>query len=100
MLGTPGAIERACRVAVDHLLKMDFVVADEESRPEGHFSPGVYVAGYDYVVYDTSAYSYEKILSLMARQDGQGGLHLATFTPHTGKLITLSTVYEQKEREA
>ena len=100
MLGTPGAIERACRVAVDHLLKMDFVVADEDSRPEGHFSPGVYVAGYDYVVYDTSAYSYEKILSLMARQDGQGGLHLATFTPHTGKLITLSTVYEQKEREA
>lgn len=92
-LGTSEGIERVCRLAVDHGLRMDFVVADEKSMPEGHHDISLETKAYDYVVYDIGAYSYEKILQLIARKKMGKRSRLATFSTETSRMITLKKVY-------
>ncbi len=92
-LGRSATMEEVCRLAVKENLRLDFKEADEASLPEGHCDPSVSVSGYDYVVYDTSAYSYERILALISRTYKRG-IRLALYSVETKKLITFYNVYE------
>ena len=92
-LGRSEAIASVCRLVVEHHLKMDFVVGDEESRPDGHLDAALSSKKYDYVVYDVESYSYGRILELISKRDGKDRLRLATYSVKTSALITLSKVY-------
>ena len=92
-LGCSESIEQACKLAVYNKIRMDFKVADAHNFPDGHLSPELASGVYDYVVYDTSVYSYEQIFSIMERSSRINKVRLATFSPDTGKLITLNAIY-------
>ena len=96
-LGRPEAVEVACALGVENRLKMDFLVADENTKPDGHLDPSVVLDGYDYVVYDTEAYSYERILDLMSRGSERKSLHLGTFSLKTRNMITMTRIYSMEE---
>ena len=98
-IGREDAVEEVCRLAVDHRLRMDFVVGDEERIPDGHLDVSLSGRKTDYVVYDTDAYSYETIFRLMSCPNTGGRRpKLGTFSMRTGKLITLNGVYERQAR--
>ena len=99
-LGRPDAVEAACKLSLEHGLKMDFVVADEAGMPDGHLGASVSCKGYDYVVYDTGAYSYAKVLELLARGAETGKVRLGTYSMETGKLVTMSRVYDGGKEQA
>lgn len=94
-LGRTESVEQACKLSVEHGLQMDFVAADEQVCPDGHLSCSRTLEQYDYVVYDSSAYSYETVLHLMDAGAGMSKkpMKLALFSPDTGNLITLKQVY-------
>lgn len=92
-LGTAEVMEEVCRKAVECQLRIDFREAGAALMPDGHLDPSVSLAGYDYVLYDTSAYTYEHILSLMERTPGHDRVRLATYSAETKKLITFYHVY-------
>lgn len=92
-LGCSESIEQACKLAVYNKIRMDFKVADAHKIPDGHLSSELASGVYDYVVYDTSVYSYEQIFSIMERSSRINKVRLATFSPDTGKLITLNAIY-------
>lgn len=92
-LGHSDTMEEVCRLSVKKNLRIDFKEADEKRLPDGHCDPSVSLSGYDYVLYDTSAYSYGCILSLMSRTHRQK-MRLALYSPETKKLITFYNVYE------
>ena len=48
---------------------------------------------YDYVIYDTGAYSYEKMLYLLSLGAGHTRIRIATYSMDTSKLITMNNVY-------
>lgn len=91
-LGRAGTMEEVCKLAVEKGLRIDFKEADAEVLPDGHCDPSVALAGYDYVLYDTSAYSYEHILSLLSRNH-KAKIRLATYSVETKRLITFHNVY-------
>ncbi len=93
-LGRTKSIEKACMLSVKHGLKMDFVQADEKTMPNGHLDTSFAGKTYDYVVYDAGAYPYTTMLNLMVRGVKRRKMRLATFSVETGKIITLSRVYE------
>ena len=49
-LGRPEAVESLCRLGLENNLKIDFVVADESNKPDGHLDPSLSVKTYDYVM--------------------------------------------------
>ena len=86
-------MEEICRLAADKHLRMDFVVGDETHLPEGHLDPFLQGRSFDYVVYDTEAYSYAHILRLMYRGERGHKARLGTYSMETGKLITMNGVF-------
>lgn len=92
-LGASETIEQACRLSVENKLRIDFKVADVKTIADGHLNPDFAVADYDYVIYDTSVYSYKQIFSIMERSAEQYKVRLATYSKDTGRLITLNAVY-------
>ena len=92
-LGRPEAVESLCRLGLENNLKIDFVVADESNKPDGHLDPSLSVKAYDYVIYDTGAYSYEKMLYLLSLGAGHTRIRIATYSMDTSKLITMNNVY-------
>lgn len=92
-LGRAESIEEVCRLSLNKNLNIDFVEADRKNRPHGHHGVSRQLEQYDYIVYDTSAYSYKQILSFIAKQTGKHRLRLGTFSPQTGRLITMENVY-------
>ncbi len=92
-LGRQEAIEEVCRLGLENGLKISFVVADQDIRPEGHLDASLSTEGYDYVVYDTDAYSFERMLELLEKGAGQRHVRLATYSRKTGMLITMNKVY-------
>ncbi len=93
-IGRSEAVESACRVGIEKRLRIDFVVGDEQTLPEGHLDASVVWRNYDYVVYDTGAYTYERILELMSRGgECKKAPGLGTYSMETQKLITVKGVY-------
>ncbi len=92
-IGKAEAVEEICRLAADKHLRMDFVVGDETHLPEGHLDPFLQGRSFDYVVYDTEAYSYAHILRLMYRGGRGHKARLGTYSMETGKLITMNGVF-------
>ncbi len=93
-LGRAEAVEPLCRLGLENNLKIDFVVADESDRPDGHLDPSLSAKGYDYVIYDTGAYSYGRMLHLLSRGAGRTRrTRIATYSMETSKLITMDNVY-------
>lgn len=91
-LGYAETMEDVCKLSVDNHLRIDFREADAQSLPDGHLDSSVSFSGYDYVIYDTSAYSYKQILGVMSRSH-KHKIRLATYSRETGKLITFHKVY-------
>lgn len=92
-LGRSETMEEVCRLSVRRSLRIDFKEAGQDTLPDGHCDPSVSLSGYDYVLYDTSAYSYERIFSLLSRTQ-KSGVRLALYSPETKKLVTFHNVYE------
>ena len=74
-----------------------FVTGNSESLPQGHFSEGISLEGYDTVVYDTGAYSYGTILELLSRE-GTKRLSLGTYSADTRILITDGAIHSYNEK--
>lgn len=91
-LGKPEHMEKVCRLAVENALRIDFKEADGLVLPDGHCDPSVVLSGYDYVIYDISAYTFEQILDLLSRTY-KHKVRLATYSSDTGKLITFHNIY-------
>ena len=70
-----------------------YVQGDEASMPMGHLSGGIDFEGYNTIVYDCEAYSYETILNLM-HQSPFKDMRLGTYSPKTKKFITERFVHE------
>ncbi len=70
-----------------------FLQGDEASLPKGHLSDNIDLSKYDTIVYDTDAYSYETILSLM-QQNPIRNLRLGTYSASTRMFIGESFVHE------
>lgn len=68
-------------------LEADFVSGTQESLPDGHLSLASLPEKESFVVYDTSSFSYEKMLSLFSSQPMKN-VSLGTFNPDTEILIT------------
>ena len=86
-------VKERCRLGLENNLKIDFVVADESNKPDGHLDPSLSVKTYDYVIYDTGAYSYEKMLYLLSLGAEHTRIRIATYSMETSKLITMNNVY-------
>ena len=70
-----------------------YIQGDETSLPMGHLSGGIDFDGYNTVVYDCEAYSYETILNLMHKSPVKD-MRLGTYSPKTKKFITERFVHE------
>lgn len=92
-LGNNESIAMACKIAVDNGLRMHFMNASESLLPDGHLETSVDTEKCDYVVYDTSAYSYAQILTIMSRSGMSSDIRLATFSKDTQKIITINNVF-------
>ena len=73
-----------------------FIEAGEATMPLGHLSDNIDIQGYDTVLYDTDAYTYDTILRLIDKTQGPR-LRLATYSPSTKKLIFEDRVYDYEE---
>ncbi len=80
---------RQCRhLAKANGLEASYVVGTEQTLPKGHLSHALPEdTPYIYIVYDTSAYAYDTILSLFA-ESPKKQVTLATYNPDTKVLIT------------
>ena len=92
-LGRPEAVESLCSLGLEHNFNIYVVVADESNKPHGDLDPSLSVKAYDYVIYDTGAYSYEKMLYLLSLGAGHTRIRIATYSMDTSKLITMNNVY-------
>ena len=77
----------------DNATDLDFVEASEKNLPHGHLDLSRKLNRYDCVVYDTDAFSYKRILLIMAHEHGVNRLRLGTFSPLSGRLVTMDRVY-------
>lgn len=72
-----------------------FVEGTEETLPQGHLSVGEDMGNYNMVIYDTEHYSYRAVLDLLEHTPGNS-LSIATYSEHTGVLITPQKIYKHK----
>ena len=88
---------------VEHILqekqkngKHSFIVANENTMPNGHLEENLNLTGFDTVIYDTEAYTYSTILKLLNNSTGHR-LRLGTYSSKTKKLITEEQVFDYEE---
>lgn len=73
-----------------------YITADEESLPQGHLTIDNSNEAYNYVLYDSESYSYDRMIALLQQTPGNT-LRLATYSTETKVLITDDgTVYTAK----
>lgn len=92
-IGANSVLEQAEKLCSRNNLKADFVEATEQTHPQGHLNLPFQIEQYDYVVYDTNAYSYQTIFELMRRGERKFQVALATYSESTHKLITHKEIY-------
>lgn len=69
--------------------KHHYVLANERTISHGHLNLGLPFAEYSHVIYDTSAFSYSKILDIMEASSLQSQrIELGTYSPDSKILIT------------
>lgn len=83
----------ARQLLADNGHEIDFVEASEKTAPHGHLDLSRKLNRYDCVVYDTDAFSYKRILLIMAHEHGENRLRLGTFSPLSRRLVTMDCVY-------
>lgn len=64
-----------------------YIRADEQTLPQGHLSTDNTSDTYNYVLYDSESYSYDRMISLLQQTPGNT-LRLATYSTSTKVLIT------------
>lgn len=93
-IGTVEMLEK-CRklVAQKGLSALEFIEGTEESLPQGHQGMDIQTPpnAVTYVVYDTEAFSYDKIFACFAQQP-QKDVEMATYSLKTEVLITLAEI--------
>ena len=75
-----------------------FIEATEATKPLGHTDESIDLDGYNTVVYDTEAYTYDTILRLLNNVSRQK-LRIGTYSPKTKKLITEEQVFDYDKTE-
>ncbi len=100
VLGCKRAIEEAGNLLQEKLKsgKHCFIEASEETMPHGHTDSNINLEGYNTVVYDTEAYTYDTILKLL-NNSGQK-LRLGTYSTKTKKLITEEIILDYENCES
>lgn len=83
----------ARQLLADNAPDLDFAEASEKNLPHGHLQLTRNLNRYDCVVYDTDAFSYKRILLIMAHQLGKNHLRLGTCSPLSRRLVTMDCVY-------
>lgn len=76
-------------IAEQYSMHVDYFDTDEANTPQGHTAPTAppdAAARYDYIVYDTSAYSRATILRIFASAPGKAGI--GTLNKETHTIIT------------
>lgn len=69
-----------------------FLVADEQSHPNGHLDLLLSAKDFSHIVYDSDAYSYENIIRLISSAPVKG-VELGLYSVHTGVLVTPQNNY-------
>ena len=94
VLGSKQAIEEAGSILQEKLKngRHTFIEAGEETMPLGHTTGNIDLEGYNTVVYDTEAYTYDTILKLLNSSTRK--LRLGTYSTKTKKLITEELVLD------
>ena len=94
VLGSKQAIEEAGSILQEKLKngRHTFIEASEETMPLGHTTGNIDLEGYNTVVYDTEAYTYDTILKLLNSSTRK--LRLGTYSTKTKKLITEELVLD------
>ena len=94
VLGSKQAIEEAGSILQEKLKngRHTFIEAGEETMPLGHTTGTIDLEGYNTVVYDTEAYTYDTILKLLNSSTRK--LRLGTYSTKTKKLITEELVLD------
>ena len=92
-IGSTAAIAQCKKLARRKGLTAQFQVGSPQTLPEGHYP---LVADLDtktmrYVVYDTETFSYQDILTLMAKHP-EANVHVGTYNPRSKTLITAEEV--------
>jgi len=86
-IGDNDMLAKSRALAESKGLEADFVSGTQESLPDGHLSLASLPEKESFVVYDTSSFSYERMLSLFSSQPMKN-VSLGTFNPDTEILIT------------
>ena len=94
VLGSKQAIEEAGSILQEKLKngRHTLIEAGEETMPLGHTTGNIDLEGYNTVVYDTEAYTYDTILKLLNSSTRK--LRLGTYSTKTKKLITEELVLD------
>ena len=94
VLGSKQAIEEAGSILQEKLKngRHTLIEAGEETMPLGHTTSNIDLEGYNTVVYDTEAYTYDTILKLLNSSTRK--LRLGTYSTKTKKLITEELVLD------
>lgn len=100
VLGNKQAIEETGSILKEKLKngKHSFIEANEETMPLGHTSGNIDLEGYNTIVYDTEAYTYDTILKLLNNSTSK--LRLGTYSTKTKKLITEELVLDYENSES
>lgn len=95
-IGSAAAISACRRIARENGLVSTFIEGDEHTMPRGHAAIEGLGGGdtLTYVVYDTAAYSYGKMLSFFAANPSDTVL-LGTYHGESGIVITGNDVFRQ-----
>lgn len=98
VIGNKEAVEQAVSILTRKYgnCRHTYVLANEETRPDGHLDGSVDLSVYDTVVYDTEAYSYNSVLRLIS-QEGAKRMNLGTYSVQTGVLITDGAVHKYND---
>lgn len=88
-IGKPDSIKRCRKIAQRNALNADFVVGTEQSMPDGHLKLDERLkrGTINFVVYDTTAYSFNTILSIFERKPDEQ-VHIGTYFPQQSVIIT------------
>lgn len=73
-----------------------FIEGNEKTLPGGHNTEEIDISDFNYVLYDTDSYSYDRIIELLQQTQGNT-LRLATYSTKTKKLITDGAIYNNKK---
>ena len=88
-IGKADSIRRCRKIAMRNALNADFVVATQQTVPDGHlkFPEKLKKGTANFVVYDVTAYSFDAVLTIFERKP-QSQVLMGTFFPQQSVVIT------------